>query len=235
MDIQNSLDNLKKTKEWKLISEAENSDLIILHKKSSKQFEIFMGMLYKKFGVNSYDKKLIQKTILLSRFPEVFMSTNLSEYETNIYNRSKEIFKMLIIKDTINLKILFQKLLTFGIMYKDWEDKDKAMQIEILCEIFNSYNKFINEVKHKDNLSPDDKSTYIKCINTFLNKILHTLRLLDSNWKDILLNYKYKSLDYDKTSHNNMVKYFKSIFWENLYLEIAVKKNYNICNYLVND
>ena len=129
MDIQNSLDNLKKTKEWKLISEAENSDLIILHKKSSKQFEIFMGMLYKKFGVNSYDKKLIQKTILLSRFPEVFMSTNLSEYETNIYNRSKEIFKMLIIKDTINLKILFQKLLTFGIMYKDWEDKDKAMQI----------------------------------------------------------------------------------------------------------
>jgi len=235
MNILNSLDNLKKAAEWKLICEGDDVEFIMLHIKNTDNFEIFISMLYKKYGIKSYDKKLIHKIILLARFPHVFMSINMSEYENNIYKRGKEIFDLLITNEDINMKVLFQKLLTFSIMYKDWEEKDKTMQIEILCETFKSYNVFIKEVKHQDNISDTDKYTYIKCINAFLNKILHTLKILDSNWKELLLNYKVKSLDYSKTSHDNMIKYFKSIFWENVYLELIVKKNYNICNYLIND
>lgn len=235
MGLRKNLNNLKKTQVWKLILEDMNVELIMLQTKNKQPFKLFIELLYKTYGVKLHDKKLIQKAILLSRFPHVFMSTNRSEYENNIYWRSKEILALLITNEVIDMKILFQKLLTFSIMYEDWEEKDKTMQIEILCETFKSYDVFKKVVDDKEELSAEDKDTYIKCINTFLNKILHTLRLLDSNWKERLLNYNSKDFGYDQASHDNMLKYFKSIFWENLYLELVVKNNYGICNYLIND
>lgn len=120
-------------------------------------------------------------------------------------------------------------------MYKDWEDKDKTMQVEILCELFNSYKIFIKDVKQQNNILSGDKSTYIKCINNFLNKVLNILKILESDWKKTLSTYTFKNIEYNEASHKNMTKYFKSIFWENIYIEIIVKKKYKICNYLIND
>jgi len=235
MNIQDSLYNLKKTKGWQLICQGADIEDIMLCTKNNTDFSEFIELLYKNNGIPTYDKKLIQKTLLLSRFPNILMSTNMSDYENNIYKRSVEIFELLNIQVPINMKLLFQKLLTFGIMYTDWEQKDKDMQIKILCETFNSYNIFLKELRHKEHISEEDKSTYITCIKVFLNKVLYTLTNLESDWKKILFNYKFKSIGYDKTAHDNMIKYFKSIFWENIYIELVVRKNYGICNYLIQD
>ena len=235
MNIQDGLDNLKKTDEWNLICNSENIELIMLNTKNCNTFSKFILQLFQLNNMKCSDTKLIQKTILIHRFPDIFMSSNMSEYEENLYTRSTEIFELFISGGVINFRILFKKLLTISIMYADWEVKDKNMQIKILCETFNSYNIFKKEIRQQNSVSNEDKDTYIECIQQFLNKVLHALKFLESDWKNKLANYTFKSVEYTETSHKNMVKYFKSIFWENIYIEIIVKKNYKICNYLIND
>ena len=235
MKLINILYNLKKTEEWNLLYKEPLLENIIIKTKKHTSFENFVKELFKVTNITCNDKQIIQKAVLISRFPDKIISGTMSDYEKNLYDRSVEIFEVLNNNPLPDLNILARKLFTFNIMYKDWENKDKTMQINILCEIFNSYNIFIRDIKTQLTISNSEKTIYINCIHKFLNKILHTLKNIDKNWKQTLLNYKSKQIQYNEQSHNNMLKYLKIIFWENIHIEIVLKKNYNICNFLIND
>ena len=88
MNIHDSLDNLKKTEDWGLICNNKNIELIMLTTKNSDTFEDFILKLFQLNDMKCTDKKLLQKTILISRFPNMFMSSDMSEYETDLYTRS---------------------------------------------------------------------------------------------------------------------------------------------------
>jgi len=234
MNINSLLNNLKNSNEWHLLS-MENDIENILSKlnKSYKNFTNFMDVLYKTNNIHQKDPQIIQQIILIARFPKYFLSSKLSEYEYNLHEKALEVLTILR-GNEINFSQLSKKIFTFSILYKDWESKDKDMQKDLICELFYRYSKFLENIT-KLNIDQNTKQIYIKNINMFLNKILRILKLLETNWKKLLYNYKIKDIVYNEQSHKNMEKYLENIFWENINLEINIKKNFKIVNYLIND
>ena len=80
-----------------------------------------------------------------------------SDIENELYEKSMEIFKLLNHTTTDDFKNVAQKILTLYLRYEDWMNKDKTLQIDILCEIFYTYKKFYNDLDVNDFLQNNIK------------------------------------------------------------------------------
>ena len=222
MNFNTKLGILRESDEWDIVKNKPLNIIMNLLKKTN-YIEIFATDLLNHFNIN-YRIKLVP-LLLIYRFPNEIISSNRNSFEDELYQKSTEIFKLL--NDTVinDYKKIAQKILTLYLQYENWMNKDKTLQIEILCEIFKQYELFYKKV------DSDNK----KNINVFLQKILMYLKDLDSNWKQTLRNYSFKNIDYDKNSHENMLKYLQFVFWDNIKMEIFVKNNFEIMNLLIQD
>ena len=222
MNFNTKLEILRESDEWDIV---KNKPLNIIMKslKKTNYIEIFATDLLNHFNIN-YRIRLVP-LLLIYRFPNEIISSNRNSFEDELYQKSTEIFKLLNDTEINDYKKIAQKILTLYLQYENWMNKDKTLQIEILCEIFKNYELFYKKV------DSDNK----KNINVFLQKILMYLKNLDSNWKQTLGNYSFKNIDYDKNSHENMLKYLQFVFWDNIKMEIFVKNNFEVMNLLIQD
>lgn len=224
MAFLSRLNLIKKSKEWDLLT-TKSLGVITKTLKKSNSIESFVKDLLKHYKIN-YDVKLVP-LLLMYRFPNEIITNNRNKLENELYEKSTEIFKLLNHTTPDDFKNIAQKILTLYLRYEDWMNKDKTLQIDILCEIFYTYKKFYNDIGVNDFLQNN--------IESFLNKILLYLKNLDNNWKESLSNYNFKNSEYDEDSHLNMLKYLRMVFWDNIKMEIFVRGNFKVINLLIND
>ena len=234
MSLETLFNNMKMLKEWDIISNEENLAILFNKLEKESRLDEFIVELFKKYSISNKIRNNLSTIILLSKFPNELLSTNLSDKENELWGRAKEIFTIIkepIIKD---FNILAKKICTFNILYNNYKPEDLSLQKDLLCELFYSYKKFYSEIDDMD-LEKDIENTYKKNINGFLNKILYNLKRLNKNWKRDLKYYTFKNIEYDALSHKHMLKYLKLVFWDNIKLEVSIKKNFKILNLLIND
>jgi len=234
MSLKVLFNNMKTRKEWHIISYEENIENLFKKLQKESTLDDFISELLKKYSISNKIKNNMTTIILLSRFPNELLSTNLCDKETELWNRAVEIHT--IIKNTTikDFNILAKKICTFNILYDDWKSKDLHLQKDLLCELFYSYKNFYHEIDNQ-NLEKDVENMYKNNINDFLNKILNTLKGLNKNWKRDLKHYTFKNIEYDVQSHKHMLKYLKLVFWDNIKLEVVIKNNFKVLNFLIND
>lgn len=234
MNLKNALSTLKSTPEWTLLTETDTiEELLPKLKKSWSTFDSFTTKLFTQYKILYKEHMVLEQGILISTFPEYFLSESLSESELTLLNSAK-ILNASLMSDTPDFEQMAKKALTFSLLYKEWADNDKIMQLNFICEIFNGYQQTLKEMDGY-NLTDVEKQEYTAETHIFLNKVLTMMKILDSDWKNTLNQYIVKNIDYDAESHAHMHKYLQAIFWENITLELNVKQNFKIMNFLIQD
>lgn len=234
MNLKNALDKLKATPEWGIMINTENiEDLLPKLNTAWPAFETFIRALLNKYEISYAVDMILEEAILLNRFPDYFLSETLSEKELLLFN-SAETLCNLLTQSMPDFELLSKRALTFSILYTEWAKNDKSMQLEFICEIFHGYQQSLKDMDNY-NLTNDEKKLYTDGTNKFLNKVLAIMKILDVDWKKTLRKYVVKNIEYDDATHTHMHKYLQAIFWENISLELNVKRNFKIINFLIQD
>lgn len=227
--------NIKNHPIWSLIKDNE-IDFVInkLPSQNIENLNKFLEELFSIIGEEYENKKnIIVAILLINKFPCELLSSNRGEEEENLYQKSKEIYKLLITND-IDYIMLAKKLYTFSIMYSEWKNKDKQMQLNMLSELYYRYSEDINKFLSVST-NHNEKILYNKLFKGFLNKVLKQMALLDKNWKEYLSKYNYKKIDFDEKSHRFMYNKLTEVYWEHLKIQYLSSFSDDIIKQVITD
>ena len=76
---------------------------------------------------------------------------------------------------------------------------------------------------------------FITKINNMRNKILHSLKRCNPNYKSYVKNYNQKTLNMTKSVYKMFYIKMKHIYWSNIRKDIFEKKDKNVYHHILND
>ena len=247
--MENLFVSIKNTDFWILINDDNKSvDDIILYtrikiKKNNdyEKLDKFIDNLDKEFKI---DKEIITKQFIISclmiaKYPDELISKVRNEKEKLVFDKSFEIFEMIKEDKYENFN---KKIITFSIIFEDWQNKDKESQLNLLCEMYYRYKNNIDAVttdidklEQENELIMNKKDEYVNELKKQLNNILFSMKRLTKNYKEYLNNYKMKNVDYDEKVYKMMYEKLKISYWVNIKKDIFELKNTDIYKHIIND
>lgn len=193
-----------------------------VYNKTIEVFGISLDMLH---------PRMLYTAKMLTRFPNELIGTVLIREEELLVSAATKCIQHI---ETLDIQDIGKQLVSFNILFNTWRNNDRISQFDILSELFYRYKETIDDIQ---NTGYDDaiNTEYTKAIREFMNKILATMRQLDPNYMKHLHNYKYKHIEFDEQAHTYMYSKLKEVFWDNIYRELYIAKNYKIMSFILDN
>jgi len=174
---------------------------------------------------------------LITYFQADVLSSQLSEKEQFIFNKSKELVLYI---DTLKIEeesiiCLIKKLNTYKYIFKNWLKNDADSQINIYCDIYHDYNCKIKELSNKKDPSLD---VYIQELNKLKDTTKKYIEKLIGKDKveDTIANYVYIEKTYDENVESMVKVYLKKAFWVDFKNRLLLQEpDYTVFNTIFND
>ena len=159
----------------------------------------------------NYEGYIINSRELLSSFTITYfhsevLSTELSEKEQLIYDKSKELVEYLDnLKnnlDKLELCKIIKKINTYKYVFKNWKKTDKESQITIYCDMYHDYNSKISKLEEEND---ENKLEYIKHLKNLRDTIKNTIRTFvgDDEIDNTIGSHTYIGKAYDESINDD--------------------------------
>ena len=263
------LEDIKKSIIWTKLHNATSSDDIMSYICSNDvDYSLFDKFIDSIVNNSKIEKgilrpKLIVSILMIAKYPDSIIGSELGTIENNIVKKAQEIYDKFLGND---LYEIHKKLITFKIMFDDWKLSDKKNQLDLLCQLYYSYTDSLLECDSKDlfdcqkieesykddvfYMTLDEKHTFISEIlamrkqeysifvnqvNSMRNKILHSMKNLTPDYKIYLKRYNHKNIQFDKNIRNVVKHTMENVYWDNIKKDIFIDKSHLVYNKIIYD
>ena len=202
--MENLFVSIKNTDFWILINDDNKSvDDIILYtrikiKKNNdyEKLDKFIDNLDKEFKI---DKEIITKQFIISclmiaKYPDELISKVRNEKEKLVFDKSFEIFEMIKEDKYENFN---KKIITFSIIFEDWQNKDKESQLNLLCEMYYRYKNNIDAVTTDIDKLEQENELIMNKKDEYVNELKNTdiYKHIINDYLNLINNLKVSNLD----------------------------------------